>query len=136
MPKNSTSLYSHYFESSPKFKPPPQLVKYTHAFFFPTIITKYSNNIMRSEQFVDVVKTTLDMGSDTSATDVEEDVSSDSSMMDASSLSSTSWGETDLVEPHVGYKKVLVTGGAGFIGSHVAEYLLERGDDVVIVDEM
>lgn len=44
-------------------------------------------------------------------------------------------GET-LVEPHTGYKKVLVTGGAGFIGSHVAEYLLSRGDDVVIVDEM
>ena len=41
-----------------------------------------------------------------------------------------------LVQPHVGYKKVLVTGGAGFIGSHVAEYLLARGDDVVIVDEM
>lgn len=40
------------------------------------------------------------------------------------------------VEPHVGYKKVLVTGGAGFIGSNVAEYLLERGDDVVIVDEV
>lgn len=40
------------------------------------------------------------------------------------------------VKPHVGYKKVLVTGGAGFIGSSVAEYLLERGDDVVIVDEM
>jgi UDP-glucuronate 4-epimerase len=41
-----------------------------------------------------------------------------------------------LVEPHVGYKKVLVTGGAGFIGSHVAEVLLDRGDDVVIIDEM
>jgi UDP-glucuronate 4-epimerase len=41
-----------------------------------------------------------------------------------------------LVKPHVGYKKVLVTGGAGFIGSHVAEVLLARGDDVVIVDEM
>ena len=40
------------------------------------------------------------------------------------------------VPPHTGYKKVLVTGGAGFIGSHVAEYLLGRGDDVVIVDEM
>lgn len=40
------------------------------------------------------------------------------------------------VPPHVGYKKVLVTGGAGFIGSHVAEFLLARGDDVVIVDEM
>jgi len=40
------------------------------------------------------------------------------------------------VKPHTGYKKVLVTGGAGFIGSHVAEFLLERGDDVVIVDEV
>jgi len=42
----------------------------------------------------------------------------------------------DLVAPHIGYKKVLVTGGAGFIGSNVAEFLLLRGDDVVIVDEM
>jgi NAD(P)-dependent dehydrogenase (short-subunit alcohol dehydrogenase family) len=33
-------------------------------------------------------------------------------------------------------KVVLVTGGAGFIGSHVAEALLKRGDDVVIVDEV
>jgi len=40
------------------------------------------------------------------------------------------------IKPHTGYKKVLVTGGAGFIGSHVAEFLLERGDDVVIVDEV
>jgi len=40
------------------------------------------------------------------------------------------------VEPHIGYKKVLVTGGAGFIGSNVADYLLSRGDDVVIIDEM
>eukprot|EP00608_Synchroma_pusillum_P008392 CAMPEP_0198428816 /NCGR_PEP_ID=MMETSP1452-20131203/6798_1 /TAXON_ID=1181717 /ORGANISM="Synchroma pusillum, Strain CCMP3072" /LENGTH=389 /DNA_ID=CAMNT_0044149213 /DNA_START=79 /DNA_END=1245 /DNA_ORIENTATION=- len=31
---------------------------------------------------------------------------------------------------------VLVTGGAGFIGSHVAEALLRRGDRVVIVDEV
>lgn len=44
--------------------------------------------------------------------------------------------EEGAVRPHVGYKKVLVTGGAGFIGSNVAEYLLARGDDVVIVDEM
>ncbi|GAX19510.1 UDP-glucuronate 4-epimerase [Fistulifera solaris] len=44
--------------------------------------------------------------------------------------------EYTVVPPHIGYKKVLVTGGAGFIGSHVAEFLLARGDDVVIVDEM
>jgi UDP-glucose 4-epimerase len=31
---------------------------------------------------------------------------------------------------------VLITGGAGFIGSHLAERLLERGDDVRIVDNL
>eukprot|EP00595_Chromulina_sp_UTEXLB2642_P001604 CAMPEP_0196763230 /NCGR_PEP_ID=MMETSP1095-20130614/3668_1 /TAXON_ID=96789 ORGANISM="Chromulina nebulosa, Strain UTEXLB2642" /NCGR_SAMPLE_ID=MMETSP1095 /ASSEMBLY_ACC=CAM_ASM_000446 /LENGTH=420 /DNA_ID=CAMNT_0042115977 /DNA_START=144 /DNA_END=1406 /DNA_ORIENTATION=- len=34
------------------------------------------------------------------------------------------------------FKVVLVTGGAGFIGSSVADKLLERGDKVIIVDEM
>jgi UDP-glucuronate 4-epimerase len=42
----------------------------------------------------------------------------------------------DIVEPHTEHKTVLVTGGAGFIGSHVAKFLLERGDKVVIVDEL
>jgi len=40
------------------------------------------------------------------------------------------------VPPHTRHKKVLVTGGAGFIGSSVAQYLLARGDDVVVVDEV
>lgn len=30
----------------------------------------------------------------------------------------------------------LVTGGAGFIGSHIAEALLKRGDQPVILDNM
>ena len=31
-------------------------------------------------------------------------------------------------------KRVLVTGGAGFLGSHLCEQLLERGHDVLCVD--
>jgi UDP-glucose 4-epimerase len=33
-------------------------------------------------------------------------------------------------------QKVLITGGAGFIGSHLAEALLERGDAVQVIDDL
>ncbi|MGH9321340.1 MAG: GDP-mannose 4,6-dehydratase [Vicinamibacteria bacterium] len=32
--------------------------------------------------------------------------------------------------------KVLITGGAGFIGSHLAEALLARGDEVAVLDDL
>lgn len=32
--------------------------------------------------------------------------------------------------------RVVVTGGAGFIGSHVADAFAERGDDVLVVDDL
>jgi dTDP-L-rhamnose 4-epimerase len=33
-------------------------------------------------------------------------------------------------------ERVLITGGAGFIGSHVARHLLERGDEVRVLDSL
>src|SRR5437773_2182375 len=32
--------------------------------------------------------------------------------------------------------RVLVTGGAGFIGSHIVDAFIARGDEVVIIDNM
>jgi FlaA1/EpsC-like NDP-sugar epimerase len=34
--------------------------------------------------------------------------------------------------PALTERRVLVTGGAGFIGSHLCERLLERGDEVLL----
>src|SRR5438105_8540262 len=39
---------------------------------------------------------------------------------------------------HIGRKhmRVLITGGAGFIGSHLCEAMLDRGDEVFVLDDL
>ena len=34
------------------------------------------------------------------------------------------------------HKKILVTGGAGFIGNHLCEYLLQKGHKVICLDDL
>ncbi|MBJ20911.1 MAG: SDR family oxidoreductase [bacterium] len=43
-------------------------------------------------------------------------------------------GEETTLEARERHRRVLVTGGAGFIGSHLCERLLARGDEVVCLD--
>lgn len=60
--------------------------------------------------------------------------SSDDSSQEETKRSSASTNKGQL--PALTGKRVLLTGGAGFIGSHTAEVLLARGDEVVLVDEV
>jgi nucleoside-diphosphate-sugar epimerase len=41
----------------------------------------------------------------------------------------------DARESSVVSQKVAITGGAGFLGSHIVDYFVEQGEDVVVVDD-
>jgi UDP-glucuronate 4-epimerase len=78
---------------------------------------------------------TDDMLDDTALEEVD-DVSVDDVSSPASDFDETSeYNGTAVLPPDTSRKTVLVTGGAGFIGSHCASQLLSRGDDVVIIDD-
>jgi nucleoside-diphosphate-sugar epimerase len=45
-------------------------------------------------------------------------------------------GDAPAHDPSGGFMKALITGGAGFIGSHLAERLLALGHSVSIIDDL
>lgn len=90
---------------------------------------------MQSNKFVSA-PSLVDQDQDNDSTETRETVARTESTTCFSDFSIDASDTEKQVLPDVGYKKVLVTGGAGFIGSHVADYILARGDDVVLVDEM
>jgi UDP-glucuronate decarboxylase len=47
-------------------------------------------------------------------------------------LSKSDAGQKEVKE--IGMNRILITGGAGFLGSHLCEYFVERGADVICVD--
>src|SRR5690348_18488663 len=52
----------------------------------------------------------------------------------SSDVCSSDLGGAEYVEPMRSGRRSVVTGGAGFVGSHLCETLLERGDEVVCLD--
>ena len=32
--------------------------------------------------------------------------------------------------------KILITGGAGFIGSHLVDHLISKGDQIIVLDDL
>jgi UDP-glucuronate 4-epimerase len=99
-----------------------------------TSSSRFSSGDSNSETFVPPGLSYSDDEGDDSSSQTSSHVDAASEVTDETTEEDVA--AVPVVEPHVGYKKVLVTGGAGFIGSHVADHLLGRGDDVVIVDEM
>ncbi|KAG2499378.1 hypothetical protein HYH03_002953 [Edaphochlamys debaryana] len=49
-------------------------------------------------------------------------------------MASANGGTLIKTKPRCERNRVLVTGGAGFVGSHLCEYLVERGDHVICLD--
>lgn len=107
------------------------LLAYNHT--DQNISTTFNTNTMTMTP--DNHNTTPSVASVSDDSSLSDSMTSMSVCTDSNASSSTNYEEL-IIAPHVGHKKVLVTGGAGFVGSSVAEELLARGDDVVIVDEM
>ena len=45
-------------------------------------------------------------------------------------------GQGNSMQHRLGSKKIMVTGGAGFLGSHLCERLIDNGNDVLCVDNL
>mmetsp|Transcript_19979 Transcript_19979/g.42991 ORF Transcript_19979/g.42991 Transcript_19979/m.42991 type:complete len:413 (+) Transcript_19979:341-1579(+) len=93
-------------------------------------------NSMSSQQQPEKPVSIVEVSSSSFSTTSETERESLSSNYEEVASSSPAWEAVEPLEPHTERKTVLVTGGAGFIGSHVAMDLLNRGDRVVIVDEV